>query len=199
MANILLFWDSITWWAFDDEKWGWVDRLKVDFMKNIDNEWNLVYNLWIPGDISSNLVKRFESETIFRDWEIVIVAIWINDSCFIQGYDINLVSREEFAKNLSKIYEISLKLRLQKLIFVWLTQVNETLVNPYPESSTWKSYKNKFIREYDEIIEKFCSENNLGYIDLKNLIKIDELPDWIHPNSVWHEKIFEKVKKSLVK
>ncbi|MCK9272447.1 GDSL-type esterase/lipase family protein [Candidatus Gracilibacteria bacterium] len=199
MANILLFGDSITWGAFDDEKGGWVDRLKVDFMKNIDNEWNLVYNLGIPGDISSNLVKRFESETIFRDGEIVIVAIGINDSCFIQGYDINLVSREEFAKNLSKIYEISLKLRLQKLIFVGLTQVNETLVNPYPESSTGKSYKNKFIREYDEIIEKFCSENNLGYIDLKNLIKIDELPDGIHPNSVGHEKIFEKVKKSLVK
>lgn len=166
-------------------------------MKNIDNEWNLVYNLWIPGDISSNLVKRFEAEAIFRDWDIVVVAIWINDSCFIQGYSINLVSKEEFIKNLSKIYEISQKLRLQKLIFVWLTPVNEELVNPYPESSTWKSYKNNLILEYDAIIENFCWENNLDYINLKNLINIDELPDGLHPNSVWHEKIFEKVKTFL--
>ena len=118
MANILLFWDSITWWAFDEEGWGWADRLKVDFMKNIDNDWNLVYNLWIPGDISSNLVKRFEAEAIFRDWDIAVVAIWINDSCFIGGQNNNLVSKDDFRKNLSKIYEISQKLRLQKLIFV---------------------------------------------------------------------------------
>lgn len=168
-------------------------------MKNIDNSWNLVYNLWIPGDISTDLINRFESEAVSRDWDIAVVAIWINDSCFIGGQNNNLVSKEDFRKNLSKIYEISLKLRLQKLIFIWLTPVNEILVNPYPESSTWKSYKNNLILEYDTIIENFCRENNLDYIDLKNLIKIDELPDGLHPNSVWHKKIFEKVRDFLIK
>lgn len=196
--NICIFWDSITWWAFDLEKWWWADILKINFFKEpfVKNtfEWfKEVYNLWISWKTSTDLLYRFEIEAKSRNCSFAIIAIWINDSCFLWNENNNLVSKEIFLKNLEEIYKISKNIWIEKIIFVWLTYVDEKLVNPLPQSSTWKSYKNWIIREYDDIIKNFCENNKIDFVDLDWFIKDEDLSDWLHPNSEWHKKIAWKV------
>lgn len=65
-------------------------------------------------------------------------------------------------------------------------------------------YKNKYIEEYDKIIELVCEKNNLIFTDVLSEFKkgnykklLDE--DGLHPNSKGHQKIFEIVRDSLLK
>jgi len=40
---------------------------------------------------------------------------------------------------------------------------------------------------------------NLIYIDVKNLVTIKELEDGLHPNSLGHGKMFDKIKPEIEK
>jgi len=61
------------------------------------------------------------------------------------------------------------------------------------------SYKNKDVIEYSQIIKEFCDKNNLPFIDIYDILNMDDLEDGLHPNSIGHEKIFQKVKDFLIK
>ncbi|MCK5416236.1 hypothetical protein KAI92_02295 [Candidatus Parcubacteria bacterium] len=54
MKKILVFGDSIAWGAFDCDYGGWVERLKIKYLKTYKKEGLGVYNL----SISSNNTKR---------------------------------------------------------------------------------------------------------------------------------------------
>lgn len=196
--NICILWDSITRGAFDLSKWWWADRLKMKFMKNMEKNWIEIYNLGISGKTSQNILDRFEIETRSRDCDIAIIAIWINDSCFIWETSNNRIPKEIFQNNLLQIYKLSLKLNIKKLIFIWLTNVDEKLVNPYSLSSKWKCLKNEIILEYNEIIKNLCKENWLDFIQIYNELDLTDLSDWLHPNDVWHQKIADKVYNHLI-
>lgn len=80
----------------------------------------------------------------------------------------------------------------QKIIFVGLTPVDESLTNPFPGSSTGKSYKDEFVKSYDQALQEFCEQNNVDYIKLLDQVDIKkDLEDGLHPNSKGHQKMFE--------
>jgi lysophospholipase L1-like esterase len=144
-------------------------------------------------------VERYENELRSRDGNVAIIAIGINDSCFVWDESNNLVSTDSFVQNLKKIQELSEKLHLEKLIFVWLTRVDESLACPYPWSSTGKSYKNHIIEKYDNAIQDFCDENSIPYIDMREVVSSEYLPDWLHPDALWNKKMAERILPELKK
>lgn len=70
-----------------------------------------------------------------------------------------------------------------------------------------KYYNNDIITEYDkdlmlitnynsELME-LCNDNNLKYISMKDVLKKDNYIDGLHPKTIGHKKIFEKVVKNV--
>jgi lysophospholipase L1-like esterase len=203
MSVILVFGDSIAWGAYDSEPGGWVGRLESFLKKERSSQFEL-YNFAVDGDITTNLLKRFESEAEpkIKDGSeaIVIFAIGINDSYFMKIRNDFITPPEAFKKNIQKLTALARKVS-SKIIFVGLTPVDELKVTPIPWN-TDLSYRNENIKRYDNIIEKSCKEENSDFIEIfDDWMKSgyrDLLEDGLHPNDKGHKKIFEEVKEFLI-
>jgi lysophospholipase L1-like esterase len=191
--RICIFGASTTHGAGDDESGGWVDRLKVFLAKeDIDNQ---VFNLGISGATSDMLLERMENEARPRRPDIIILALGSNDSSFRKKLGRSFVPTEDFKKNLGKIKKIANGFT-DKIIFIGSTKVDEKKTVPM-RRNTDVSYKNKDIIEYNQAIKEFCDKNNLPFIGTYDILNIGNLKDGLHPNSIGHEKIFQKVKDFL--
>ena len=205
-GQILIFGDSITC-GYWDLRGGWVQKLKEKIDEKSlsapkDFYYNL-YNLSIDGNTTAELLKRFEFETkqrLINEETIFIFGIGINDSCFVQTKNVFLVLEENFRQNIQELIKLS-KNYSSKIVFVGLTPVEEIKVTPLPWSKTGKSYRNKNIQKYNQIIKQVCEENEIYFIEIfENWIKTDYkklLEDGVHPNSEGHKKIFEIVRDFL--
>jgi lysophospholipase L1-like esterase len=195
--RLLIFWDSITEWYSDFEKWGWANMLKINFWK--ENNWIEVGISWISWNEIPDILERFDVTTKafiekYNDEVAFIFAVWINDSVTNIDETKNRFSFEEFEKNLENLIKKAKKYNPKFIKFIWLTNVNEELVSPFPLSTTWKCYKNIRIKKFDEIIEKISLKNNCDFIKMFWILKNSDLEDWLHPNFEGHKKIFEIVK-----
>lgn len=191
--TICIFGDSITWGACDPEQGGWATRLRNHFEAQ-DNDVD-VYNLGISGDTTADLIERIEVEAKSREPDFIIFAIGINDAQFIHSTNGLRVSLDDFQKNLVKLLSIAKKFTDQ-VVFVGLTRVDESKTTPIPWY-TDKSYTNENIRQFDDVIKKFCDDNKLKFLSMGNVIADDDLIDGLHPNTVGHIKIFERVKEEI--
>ena len=67
---------------------------------------------------------------------------------------------------------------------------------------TGKSYKNEYIKKYNEIIKSVYEENKIYFVEIfedwMNSDYKNYLEDGLHPNSEGHQKIFESVKNFLI-
>ena len=208
MARILIFGDSITYGAWDKEG-GWVARLRkwIDEKNLSDSDFYcLVYNQGISGDTSKDILERFEFETNMRINEkdsglIFIFAIGGNDSAFVHSKKNASIPEKEFGGNLLRLIKEARQFS-SKIIFVGLIPQDESKVNPVPWNKSI-SYKNEYVKKYDEIIKQICKENNVLFIELfdkfskMNYKKL--LEDGCHPNSEGHKIMFEAVRNFLVK
>lgn len=205
MSQILVFGDSVACGAWDREG-GWAERLKIfTNRKAISSglKFCAVYNLAIDGDYTETLLKRLEFEAGQRahgQETIFIFAIGSNDAIFDRN-GVFWTSPKKFKKNLEKIIKIAQKYS-SKIIFTGLTPADEIKTNPV----SWDNnvfYKNESQKRYNEIIKSVCAKNKIGFIEiLEEFKKLDYknlLEDGLHPNSKGHEKIFEIVKRFLVK
>ncbi len=191
--RICIFGDSITYGANDKEMGGWVERLKVFVWNNSDYH---VYNQGVSGNTSSDLLKRVKVEIEARNPEIIIVSIGANDSSFRDSLGHEKVALEEFKKNIKTIYEIT-KEYSNKIMFLGLCDINEDKTDPIPWN-TDAHYRKENILEYNEFIKSFCKENDLFFVEILDVVNIDDLEDGLHPNAKGHEKIFQKVKDYLI-
>ena len=185
-----------------DSEGGFIGRLRK-YLESKSKD-NFVYNLGIPIDeISKKLVNRIESETEARvtpgyeEENIVLFFIGTNDTQFIKSKGKMRVSEKEFEENIRKLISVARKFS-SKIVFVGMIGVDESKTNPIPWD-TDKSYKNEYIKRYDDLLEKICSEEKVGYIKLFGKIPKELLEDGAHPNSEGHQKIFEAVKDFLIK
>lgn len=203
MTRICVFGDSIVWGADDLINGGWVNRFKIYFKKT--GKFNEVFNLGVSADTSSLLLERIENECKARlkmelkNENIVIIQTGINDSVFSRDKKELETSPEKFRVNIQKLINITQKFS-SKIVFVGLTPVEESKVNPIPWDKS-RSYKNENIQKYNEIIKSVYEENNIPFIEIfddwikqncKNLLE-----DGLHPNSEGHRRIFETVKEFL--
>ena len=189
--NICVLGDSITYGGYDPINGGWVTLLRNYFEKKYEGEIH-VYNLGINGDNTDGLLKRIENELIPREPEIIVLAIGINDTQYINSKNDYRLSLERFQNNIKEISEIAKKFT-SKIVFVGLTAVDETKTTPVPWNND-KFYKNERIELFNEFIKNFCAENNLKFVELDQLLSGQDLDDGLHPNNEGHKKIFGKIK-----
>ncbi len=194
MADIVVFGDSITWGAYDEELGGWVNRLNF-FAKQKDRD-NFVYNCGISGDTTDGLLIRFEGEARARTASHIIIAIGINDS-FHDKTPRNggKVPFERFVENLNKI-AVQARAITNNVVFIGPTRVVESKTRPI----SWNDkvyYSNSEIVKYDKAIEDLCAQNKLQYLSMADIISEAELPDGLHPKAAGHQKMFERVRDAL--
>lgn len=207
MAQILVFGASTTYGAWDPEG-GWVARLRKAIDKKVietkqEFEW-LVYNLGIDGDDTEGILDRFDDETRRRLWKredtVFIFSAAINDALFNNETKKLRCPPAKYQENVEKIITLAKKYS-QKIIFVGTLPVNEAKVDPIP----WlpdHSYKNEFVREYNEITKSVCRLEGVHFVEIyQNFINTDYrklLEDGVHGNAEGHKKVFEAVKDYLI-
>ncbi len=202
MFGILVFGDSISFGVGENPNIGWVGRLKKYFEPKGFH--NYVFNLAVPGETSTTLLKRFESEIKSRvkylhpkDKFIVMLAIGINDSRRIGTIDKVQTNPKIFEKNIIKLIKISKKYTKQILI-VGLTPVDKDITAPFEDTY----FTNNQIQEYDKILKKSALKNKIDYVNLFNPIFESNykklLADGLHPNKKGYGKMHRIVKEFLI-
>ena len=188
-----MFGDSIVWGAGDPEGGGWVTRLRNWCENNLEDV--EVYNLGISADSTNELLRRFISESEARHPDVIVFAIGINDSQYIDSREHPRITPEIFERNLEELIRQAGQFTRQ-IIFVGLTRVDELKTSPIP----WREntfYENEFVEQYDHAIKSVAEEHKLLYIDVSKNLAPDDLADGLHPNSDGHKKLFEIMLRSL--
>lgn len=195
-VNILIFGDSITYGAWDKEKGGWVNRLRLALESKSEIYFN-IYNLGIPGEITTNLQKRFDNECNCRfntnDKTIIIFAIGINDSQIIEGKSNVLI--DDFKKNIIELIDKA-KQYTTHILFIGLTKVDENRTKPVSWDNNI-SYSNEEVVKYNEELKNICEEKVINYLDTFNLLDSKDLDDGLHPNKNGHKKLCEQILKCI--
>jgi lysophospholipase L1-like esterase len=183
--NICIFGDSITWGSGDTSVGGWTDRLKAFYQATEpDIE---IYNLGITGNTTDDVIERFSVEARARNCTIAIFAIGINDSKMIDGGNVEQIELADFRANILELIEQAGALDIQ-IAFLGLTRVDESKTRPIP----WKPdthYINSRIELFDESIKNICEDKELPYLDLSEILEVDDMPDGLHPNTLGYEKL----------
>ena len=206
IAQILVFVDSVTYVACD-RNGGLVQRLRKFLDEKSLSEkdfYYLVYNLGVSGNTAEDLLGRFEFEAKQRlkeDKETTFIfAIGLNDSKFMHSKNRSRFSCQEFHDNLQKLLKIAQGFS-SKIIFVGLTPVDESKVNPMPWAID-ESYRNEHIQKFNEVIKSICKEKGIYFIEIfEKFTGMDYkrlLEDGLHLNSEGHQKSFEIVKDFLI-
>jgi acyl-CoA thioesterase-1 len=191
--TLCVFGTSITWGAWDRERSGWVERLKL-YCFSKENEYE-VYNLGISGDFSGDVLKRFDSEAEARKPNIIIFEVGGNDALYIESEGREAVSIDKFRDNLTKLARKA-RTYTNKIFFLGLKYVDESKTTPIPWETNYH-YTNKNNKAYDDIIREVCGSEEVVYIPRLDLLNKRDLEDGLHPNARGHEKIFQQVKKFL--
>lgn len=193
-GNICVFGDSIVWGAWDKEKAGWVNRLAI-YCQNGNDE-NIVYNLGIPSETTTDLLKRIKNECESRKPNTIIISIGINDALYLKGIGKEQTDIITFESNIEEIINIC-KTYTKNICFIGLTRVNEKYTVPISWNNN-EMYFNKNIEKYNEKIKECCIENKISFLNALDILEIEDLnEDGIHPNEMGHEKIFERIKEEI--
>lgn len=190
--NICVFGDSISYGWFDFKKRGWVPRLREILEPKGDYR---IFNLSIPGETTTNLLRRFKNEAVARGPNMIIFAIGMNDSQYYTSQKELRTPPQQFKNNIHFSIEEA-KSITNNVFFIGLTPVDESLADPLPRDVK-RSLKNKYIQEYNTIIKEECSKEGVIFVDIfSKWVNIDYkkfLSDGIHPNEEGHEDIFKFV------
>lgn len=193
--KICIFGDSIAWGAVDPLAGGWVGRLKR-FLDKKDQDIDL-YNLSMPGNTTQDLLRRFKWETLFRQPEVIIFAIGINNSVRHSSDNSYVFSLEESSQQLRQLLKQAQK-HTQQVIFIGLTNVDEKKTRPMFLDKDI-NYDNQRIKAIDQIIAELARKENLPYCPLFGKLAAADLLDGLHPNRHGHQKIYRFLKAKLLK
>lgn len=175
----IIFGDSISYGLYDKEYLGWVNRLKLKLNNN-----HYLFNLAIPGQSSNDILNKFEIELKNRYNDLdnfkLIFGFGIKDAVLLNKDNNHL---NIFKENIFKIIEIS-KNYTKDINFIGLIK---------PDFNIRNEYNLEDVTTIDNTLEEICKNNNLNYIKLIDLINNDELTDGLHPNSIGHKKISERI------
>lgn len=203
MFGILAFGDSITYGRGEQPMQGWVGRLKNDF--EAQDKYNGVYNLGIPGDTSTELLKRIEIELTSRarykrpeDTYTVLIAIGTNDAKSVGTPEGHKTPPDVFEKQVTKIVSIA-KEHAQTVVLIGLTPVDEARTNPYEQTYL----TNKKQQKYDAILQKVSEEQSLLFIDVYTPFSDQNYPelldDGLHPNTKGYDLLYDIINEELKK
>ena len=202
MFGILVLGDSITFGRGESPTYGWSGRLKEYF--EAQEFHNCLYNLGLPGDTSTNLLKRFETEIKSRaryvrpgDKYLILIGIGINDSRGIDTPNNLETSPEKYKMNVEKLVKIAKKYT-KDVVLLELTPVDESITNPFEDTY----FTNSRIQEFNSILKDVSQKENILFLELFNEIYStnykEKLVDGVHPNSSGYELMFKIIKEYLL-
>ncbi len=194
---VSVFGDSISYGMWDFEKHGWVNRLRYYLENRMekDEKRYIVHNFSIPGETTSDLLKRISTEINGSDPDIVIFNIGTNDTQYFIERNEFKVDIEDFEKNIRKLIDYG---NAKEVYFLGYYPVDEEDSYPFSGDPT-RGVKNSFLKKYHKVLGKVCRESGVGFVDFWNEMNKSDLSDGLHPNEKGHEKIFRKVIRKLQK
>lgn len=193
--TICIFGDSSTWGAWDHEKGGWVNRLRLSLES--ENYDVFIYNLGVCGDTTKELLERFDVESKARQPTAIIFQIGENDSIFIKSKNKQMVPLKQLEKNLKKLINKAKKFT-NVIIFLGCGKANESKTTPIPWGTDYY-YTNQNLDLYDKKIKDISNKSNVHYLEISSLLKNEDLDeDGLHLNSEGHQKLSLKVKDFLI-
>lgn len=194
MRKIFIFGDSIAFGRGVNKVDNWASKINDFFDTNYSEE-NIVFNLGIPSETSTDLVARFERELNARiksknheDYSIAIIATGINDSKL--KYKENQVTEVDFIKNIDEIISIAEKY-VDKIIVVGPTQV---------QKGKTTNFRNDIILKYNRLLKSTCLNKGIEFIDVSETLSPSSeyyCDDGVHPNKDGHHYIARKVINDL--
>lgn len=175
--------DSITYGAGDEQALGWVGRLRKAFYED-DCE---IYNRGVCGDTTDDLLERFDNEMRSTEPSVLLFAIGINDSKFLEGSNEQKVPFQTFQKNVETLISKAQESK-GKIFVIGLTEVKEEDI----ESSS--IFTNQSIQQYNSYLRDITEGKDIWFIDMKGVLNTDtDLVDGLHPNAEGYEKMFQKI------
>jgi len=193
MERICVFGDSTALGSLDYELGGWVNRLWLFIAKQDD--YKEIYNLSISGGTSETILERFENEAKVRRAEALIFQTGTNDSAFLNQIGNCWVTPEKFENNIKEIIQRAKKITTN-IIFIGGEKCDETKTNPVEWDNIYWTVD--AIKKYNEIMKEICLKGNVLFLDVFDLLDINDLEDGLHPNASGHAKIFSRVKEFLI-
>ena len=186
MKKIAVWGDSISRGVVDEEKGGWVNRLREQIDQlGISTE---VYNLGISGEKVKDVLDRFKREfNELNKPDTVIIAIGINDSPhkYHKATEISI-----FESRYEKLL-LDSKKRTKKTILVGITNVLDNHTSGH-------GYTNTNIKKYNTVIKTLAKKHDIKFVDLEGIVLEKDLrADGLHPGATGHQKIYKKVSEVL--
>jgi lysophospholipase L1-like esterase len=205
--RILVFGHSIVHGLWDEDRGGWVERLRQElyseYIKNYKDHWDEAYsNVWnmgVTNEASEELRQRIESELKRRcdenpDRNLVMLQFGINSAQKFDG--VHNVPPDKFEENLREIIQISRKYA-DKVILVGEGFVSEEIEEGVLEGDL----SDRDVEKYERIKKSVGNELGTEFIGIRQ--KIDrsiweeKLFDGVHPDKHGHELIFDEVLHEL--
>lgn len=186
IVNIILG-DSIAYGLGDTEYFGWINRLRKNDEKLLKE---FFLNLSIPGQSSTEIVERFEFELKKRfnleDEFKILFSFGVKDALKLR-YDKSYL--KTFKHNVTELIEIA-KNYTTNIYFLGLLNVDETIKI---------DYKRKNVDIINECLKSLCYEYSIKFVNMIDVIGVNDLCDGLHPNELGHEKISQYLYESLYK
>lgn len=187
-----IFGDSVVQAAYIKESW--VNLLRIYLENKFKDEIVNVFNLGIGGNTTDDILTRLGVESKFRVPTTIIIGCGVNDSGYFKEPSKPIVEKERFKSNLESLIVMSKKFTVD-ITFVGLVLGDDSLLQPFPGSSSGKSYTKERSIEYDSELKKTAEGNGCKYIYLFDKLNYEDFSDGLHPNESGHRKMFEEIKK----
>ncbi len=203
MTRIICFGDSITF-GFTDPEGGWTQRLHNQlantYVTKESNPIHEVINLGISGDTADDLIERVDGELAARCNNrdgVVIIAIGVNDSAYNRNTSKNHTTAEKFEKKLKQVVTKCHE-HTDKIVMLGLLPCDESKMQPMPWSTTGESCSNQRISTFNHSLANVAKAMDVHIVDMfADVMKLDYekyLHDGLHPNSVGHQYIADRLK-----
>ncbi|MBI2592328.1 hypothetical protein HYW36_02510 [Candidatus Saccharibacteria bacterium] len=206
--RVLVFGASTTQGYWDTEG-GWVTRLrryydekqvKLQAAGNVNEGQPAIFNLGISADMSSDVLKRFEPETVARQrGELAFIfCVGGNDSAIENSKP--RATTEDYKSNIETLIKKARQFS-DKIMVIGLNPVDETRTTPV----FWADvhYTNEGMKSNNNTLMEVCKKENIPYVsifeDMEKRFKAGEemFVDGLHPNNEGHELIFQLVQPAL--
>lgn len=190
------------------------NKVEVDYLfigDSITARWELeayfnnlgrVINRGIGGDNTHYIRMRYEADALQLEPKNIILLIGVNDTMFLGTEFIFIDKAYEDLKN--RII-VNIKDLINRTI---KTNINLYVCSILPtnmKNDKFLSERNLIIKEANEEIKKYCSNNNIKYVDYySKLVGNDGLTlksgycdDGVHPNVNGYNLMYEVIRNTL--
>lgn len=192
VKRICVFGDSVAWGAYLPKREAWTDLLR-NYLDGLSHYSIELYNQSIDGDLSKDILFRFDTEAKARKPDAIIIAVGVNDSIY-RANDQFEVSEMEFIDNLRQIVEKA-RVFTDKIWCMGLVKGSDESTIPLTVSTTGKCYSKSVVKKYDGFIKKFVTDQNIPFVDVFSELSDTDFDDGLHPNLQGHVKIFDIIRK----